>query len=351
MRMIDFDRLAQQALQDPRVHARNAFGAPGVAMVTRLVDGVRSIFEVLSPESLVNGITVISPQQPDQVPECASGLDCQEVMSIHDMPGEFRQSLTAVVLEGGKLHASGQVLPVDAAAASDAVYSFHPDHGEAIHVADREFVPDNPTDSLSAFAVPTFSSLESALARYAADFARFGELGEIRNVWRDQKRLMFRRRPEETMRRALETHLVSSLRETRDIEVRPESNVDESHPVDIRVSFTNNRVAIIEIKWMGNSADDNGGRHVIYRDARAKEGATQLADYLDKNKARATGQQVTGYLVILDARRQRINPTVTSISETHGMHYRDKPVEFAQELLDRADFAEPVRMFMEPVYT
>ena len=232
----------------------------------------------------------------------------------------------------------------------DAVYHFHPNVGETIRVGGRTFEPYNPTTLPSAYALPTFSTLQAALRRYAVDFARHGTLGGLNTVWRDEKRLMFHEGPESDMRRSLEAFLVATLKETRAVDIRPETPVDESHPVDLRVIFTHtNRTALIEIKWLGDSADAAGGSHVIYRDARAKSGAKQLADYLDWDKPRSTGNQVVGCLVVFDARRRGITPDTQSIDTVKGLHYREREIEYAQEVLDRKDFAPPLRMFMEPV--
>jgi hypothetical protein len=150
------------------------------------------------------------------------------------------------------------------------------------------------------------------------------------------------------MRQSLANFLAARLDASH--EVREEQGVDESHPVDVKVTrLFSNRLAIIEIKWLGDSRDRN---HITvrYRDSRALEGAKQLADYLDMNRASAPNQVTRGYLVVIDARRRGLAETTTSISRTEGMHYRDIEIEYAvhhDQLRD--DFEKPLRMFAEPV--
>jgi hypothetical protein len=347
--MIDEERLAEMASRDPLVHAQNELGADGAAMVARLVQRVRAVYKVLSPEALTTGMTIIEPLDPGSLAANDSAVQGRQLAALSEIPDHFRVALTLVPLPNGQFRGEAIVREPTELDHADAFYYRDANGRERIWVAGREFVPDNPTDSPSAFGIPTFSTLEETLRRFAIDCARHGAIGELRNAWRSDQRLMFNPSPEATMRRALEAFLIASLREVREIDIRPETPVDESHPVDIRVVFTHtNRTALIEIKWMGDSADAAGNRHVKHRKARAKSGAQQLADYLDSDEPRSTGHQVIGYLVVLDARRRGITPHTATVTAAQGMHYKDDEVEFQPEILARADFAEPMRMFMEP---
>jgi hypothetical protein len=338
------------ATRDPRVYARNQLGADGAAMVARLIDRIRAVYQVLSPEALTTGMTIIEPLDPTQEAANDAAVGGRQLVMLSEIPDHYRTALTLVPLPNGEFR--GEAVAYDPAALdlSDAIYHRDVNGHERIWAAGREFEPDNPLGMPSAFAIPTFATLESALRRYATDCVRYSAMGELRTVWRDDNRLMFHPAPEEKMRRSLEMFLVASLREVREIDIRPETPVDESHPIDIRVVFTHtNRTALIEIKWMGDSADTSGGTHVQHRDARAKKGAKQLADYLDADRPRSTGHQVMGYLVVLDARRHTVTPASTTVTAAQGMHYEHREVAFQPEILDRPDFAAPMRMFMEPV--
>jgi len=57
--------------------------------------------------------------------------------------------------------------------------------------------------------------------------------------------------------------------------------------------FTN-RHAIIEVNWLGKSVGASG-ETTNYTDARARSGAGQLADYLDKDKVQAAQKISRGY--------------------------------------------------------
>ncbi len=154
------------------------------------------------------------------------------------------------------------------------------------------------------------------------------------------------------MRRSLESYLEATLRLTKGVELRPEQNVDETKPVDLKVTFTHaNRRALIEIKWMGDSAPRPGetGAHHKFRTRAATDGAKQLANYLDLDKPRSTEQIVTGYLVVFDARRGGLKLDTTEIDSKHGMQYEQQEIDFDPKILSRPDFAPPRRMFMEPV--
>ena len=123
-----------------------------------------------------------------------------------------------------------------------------------------------------------------------------------------------------------------------------------SYPVDMKVTFNfSNRLALIEIKWLGSSIKPNG-KLVSHFDSRARSGAKQLADYLVKNRKQAPTHITRGYLVVFDGRRRRIKKHPKSIDNEDGGHYRHREIKFDpkyDEELD--DFETPIRMFMEPI--
>jgi hypothetical protein len=209
----------------------------------------------------------------------------------------------------------------------------------------------------SAFATPTFSSLDDALNDYARRVARVSRChvlnakwgGSTRGAWYDDSRLFFLAKPEETLRRSLEQFLVSSLRGSAD--VRPEQNVDESHPIDIKVTFESPRhVALIEIKWLGKSRNEDGSLATPYSEYRAQEGADQLAGYLDANHPYDPETRTRGYLVVIDARRWGLSEDSSSVTIANGMRYSNSEIDYEPAHHDtRPDFAPPLRMFVEPV--
>ena len=151
------------------------------------------------------------------------------------------------------------------------------------------------------------------------------------------------------MRRSLAQFLDIVLRGTA--EVRPEQVVDETHPVDVKVTWMfTNRLALVEIKWLGKSMNDEDNITKVFTDVRARTGAKQLAGYLDWNYAETPLHQSRGYLVVIDGRRKGLNRASTSVSLQNGYWYRDKEITYNPKFhLVREDFEEPIRMFAEPI--
>jgi hypothetical protein len=137
-------------------------------------------------------------------------------------------------------------------------------------------------------------------------------------------------------------------------DVWPEQVVDESHPVDIRVQpkFGNNRLMLIEIKWLGYSVADDGHITARHKEPRAQEGADQLAQYLDDQRRSAPSHVVQGYYVIIDGRRENLQQGAATVARTDGMHYETRELTFQPaQHVQRRDFDPPYRMFAAPVCT
>lgn len=103
------------------------------------------------------------------------------------------------------------------------------------------------------------------------------------------------------MRDSLWQYLTAVLRSHS---VKREQVVDDSHPVDIKVTWPIiSNVALIEVKWLG----DSGKIH--YRDSRANQGAKQLIEYLESSYEEEPDKNFIGYLAVFDGRRgnQKIN--------------------------------------------
>lgn len=170
---------------------------------------------------------------------------------------------------------------------------------EELYVGDEAVpLPDyyGPTTS-SIFAYPVYKELEDALERYYKDNAANSVCGVLKRVWKDDSKKEFCEGPEHFMRDSLWQYLHGVMRGKR---VKREQNVDDSHPVDILVIWPIiSNVALIEIKWLGDSGTTK------YRDARANEGAKQLIDYLDKSYIEEPDNNFVGYLTVFDGRRGR----------------------------------------------
>ncbi|MER6069980.1 hypothetical protein ABT187_14255 [Streptomyces sp. NPDC001817] len=200
------------------------------------------------------------------------------------------------------------------------------------------------------FGVSRFEDLADCLDHYALKLARSSKCRIIASLWREEDRIMWKAAPESEMRDSLVQHLTSSLRDGN-ADIRPESNVDERNPVDIEVKWENsNRIALIEIKWLGASGvlGDTPRITARYSESRAHEGLRQLAEYLDRTRDRAATYDRRGFLFIFDARRARVKPESTTLSDKDAWHYQDAHISFDRSLLERSDIADPIRCFCEP---
>lgn len=203
----------------------------------------------------------------------------------------------------------------------------------------------------SYFSIQTFKGLEEALDYYKSKIARHSECETLKSVWYDENRIFFKKRPEHYLRDSLTHYLKISLRNT---EARPEQVMDRSHPVDIKITWALvNRLAIIEIKWLGKSLATRKKQFTnIYTETRARSGAEQLSNYLDENLRQSPTYATKGYLVIFDGRRMNCNTTTTLIGKESAMKYVNSDIKYDPEFhRTRTDFASPVRFFMEPKYS
>lgn len=349
--VIDLDAMREiaEALYVPHVHRH--FGASGVDALRRLVSSVRRIYRDVDPSLLDGDLMVIAR------PTGASVVTSLGAVAHSVAAGQFIQHQIAgdtlvEVLSADRLEIRpGTVDP--ASLSSEAIVYLYRDRSEQIFISGETFTIRNPSPAamVSIFARPTFSSLDAALTRYATEVVNktvcFILGHEVDGIWADDNRLFLRSKPEEVMRRSLHQYLRDAF---PDAEVRPEQIVDESHPVDIKVTWadTTHR-AIIEIKWIGDSIDGEGRITTPYRDARARKGAQQLSEYLDGDAETAARLRTRGYLVVIDARRRGLVEGQVTISVTDGLHYRDREIVYDPDYHAlRQDFAPPVRMFAEP---
>jgi len=212
-------------------------------------------------------------------------------------------------------------------------------------------VPKVIPGAVSQFILNYFTDLKDALNAYRDSMARTSKCHLLCQAWAEENRLWFATKPEYRLRRALHNYLYSYLRHD-DIDLREEQNVDDSHPVDIKIVWRmQNRSAIIEVKWLGKSIDLKTRKITqTYADARARKGAKQLAEYLEWHRQQAAKEDARGYLVIFDCRRKGLKATDTSLAKANGFYYDKCEISFAPEYhKQRDDVEEPIRMFLEPV--
>lgn len=198
----------------------------------------------------------------------------------------------------------------------------------------------------SFFAVRTYNDLDEALINYRDNVAlpcKSKYLSESMN----ETRLFFYPAPEENLQKALEEYLSYRLRHCT---VKREHNVDESHPVDIIVTWQGtSHIALIEIKWVGKSLNNKGEISVEHSDGRANKGAAQLVNYIDNNGDSYPHHVTVGYLAVFDLRRKENNdPCAEKISRANANYYKEREISYnpRYETL-RTDFKKPYRFFIK----
>jgi hypothetical protein len=322
------------------------YGAAGNRALRELLRAVNLTHRQVPYEIMRGGVTIIAPLIPDAdlIVEPGSA----DVFPT-ELSSRFTGSATIQVLQSGKLRLwAGNPTDLTELAGSAVIYRY--DRGDYFYLNDALVEVPNPTPFPSVFGIPTFIDLENALAYYSNALARHSTCQILQEVWLDAGRVFLVNRPEVIMRKSLAQFLRSTLRNHELIEVREEQNVDESKPVDIKVTWSlSNRIAIIEIKWMGKSV--NRSRTAVsttYLEPRAREGALQLANYLEENLQRAPLHVTIGYLVVFDARRNGVGSDLSvQLSVADADHYAALEVHYDPEFDKvRADFAHPARIFM-----
>ncbi len=342
--MIDHDALRRIAhdLYVPVIHAKH--GDEGTGALRVVLEFLGRFFERIEPELLSAPLIVLHPISGfDEATLPSNPSLAQDIPSLAPM---VRGPCVIRIRERGFECWSDKSIDLSLVSKKAVVYCF--DRGSERFVVDGADhpVPAVDTAQASIFARPTFGSLREALQRYRHR-VRTSSCLLFSVAWEDDSRLFFRSRAEQEMRRSLHQYLATVL---RDAEVRPEQNVDESHPVDIKVTWMfTTRLALIEIKWMGKSRDA-GKITADHGDARANRGAKQLADYLDANRSQVPEHLTRGYLVVVDGRRRGLKPESTTVTREDGLHYDGVEITFDPEY-DKArdDFDEPIRLFCEPI--
>jgi hypothetical protein len=321
-------------------------GSAGVQALQVLLRFVRDIYQHIEPENHET-ITVYKHVTSTTNRTQKGGMLIQDpgVLTAH----ASHKRLLIEVKDNGEmsLWVDLDVRP-EALARTAVVYKYE-DRADYFYVKDKkETVPKLVRSYASMFAIPTFADLREALDHYKIKFARKSSCKTLAGCWGERNRLFLRQKPEATMRDSLTQFLKGTL---RNAEVRPEQVVDESHPVDIKVTWRlATRMALIEVKWLGRSIDANGNLSTTYGPGRVRAGAKQLAEYLDGNEVQAPDRTTRGYLVVFDARRRKLKAGVKSIGLKDGMYYRDKDVPLNPDYsVERGDFERPYRFFIEPV--
>lgn len=179
-------------------------------------------------------------------------------------------------------------------------YKYNAPQNESLTIKDKQIQLSEYYDSTvsSIFAFPTYKELDEAMDYYNARYVRDSSCAVLSQIWTDETKKEFVQKPEHFMRDSLWQCLQNILRNHT---VKREQIVDATHPVDIKVTWpTINNVALIEVKWLGDSGQTQ------YRDARANDGAKQLIDYLSSSVQEEPDKHFMGYLTVFDGRRGKL---------------------------------------------
>jgi hypothetical protein len=339
-----------QVCEDTHVPMVQAvFGAPGVDAVFQIMEAAKTLYKHVELERVSGRVVIYRVVSPP-----GTHLTALCVGPAADFAGLANYPLVDLILEiagDGRAYTrtlSGQT--VEELAQSAVVYCYFAGHEEFLAGSQRKTVLRLDSSARSQFSVPTFSNLREALQHYARENVRESTCYIFQLAWHDPNRLFLKAKPEGTIRNSLTQFLRNRL--GGDHDVWPEQNVDESHPVDIRLKphFSNNRLMLVEIKWLGWSAATDGHITARHGNPRAQEGADQLAQYLDDQLRFAPSSVVQGYFVIIDARRHDLHEGDTSISTANGLYFEDKDLDFnPAQHQTRRDFDPPYRMFARPI--
>lgn len=324
-----------------------AYGSEGIETLRKLIELIIQVYRRVDPGTRIQPLAFFCAVKSISKPLPKVKYVLSDPSLVHH---ELDDACAAQIMGREGLHIR-LLSDLDLAQLSnDAIVYRYAQGEEQFIIAGQTFQLTNPANGYaSVFAKPTFTTLRSALDHYRARSALDSTCMILKTTWKDDRqRWYFSAKPEATMRRSLTQYLSNVL---QDAEVRPEQIVDESHPVDIKVSWTlSDQRAIIEIKWLGDSMDEDGKPTTPYRDSRARDGAKQLADYLDASRTFGSSVKTRGYLVVFDGRRRGLSEAMTRLSQADGSYYRDTEIAYDPDYnAARSDFEVPMRFFLNPI--
>ena len=346
--MIDFGKLKDLAGRLSVPVATATFPDAGEPAIKAVLAACREIFTQLDPSQLQESVVVFAQAATDAKLHLPPGAPVNHPIGLtrYAASGFFLQ-----IDPSSKIMQISPGLPpleINILRRSGVVF-IHENGNERFLISDREItLPRLFPGEQSFFATPHYQELNDALEYYHSALVRQSSCDILKRNWFDSNRLYLKAKPEDAIQQSLLRFLRFSLRS--DAEVMREQKVNDTDPVDIRVTFHfANRVALLEVKWLGKSRRENGDLATEYTQVRALDGAAQLADYLDSLALSSPGSAALGYLIVLDARRRALDPEMETISESDGMFYATQNIQFPTEYTRRVDIACPLRMFAEPV--
>lgn len=321
------------------------FGDEALSKLSQLTDSIRSIYRNLRLRDF-NSITVYYTFD-DKLRLSKVTNNYTEVANVEAFAGVNCSDLVIEITDNKVYYSTDWNLNADSFRHYSIIYRLSGNKELFFGKTELAILPTLP-DSESYFQFRTFKDLEEAFEEYDIKRAKHSSCPYFKELWVNSNRILYNPSPEEKMQESLYDFL--SLRLRGSPEVMPEQNVDRSHPVDVKVTWKySSHVALIEVKWLGKSLSDSGGI-VTRTDVDARDGASQLAEYLESNLQFARTKVVSGYLIVFDGRRRGTNSGSFTITKVKGEYYRNKHIEFHTKYDEiRTNFEKPRRFFMEPI--
>lgn len=218
---------------------------------------------------------------------------------------------------------------------------------------------DISTGSFGSRFSNEFNDLEQQLNNYYIHKVKHSSCPLFAQAWNSEKRIFFKGGgkdiPEKYMQESLHNFIkdLSIFKgEVGQFDPTREHNLNASKPVDIIVRWEkSNRIALIEIKWLGKSIN-NERVTSEHSNSRANQGFEQLKGYFDLAKQDNPNKIIKCYLIVIDGRRKNTTIQSKSISFENGMHYEFKEIELSDDKKYHQTYKnihKPIRMFAEPI--
>lgn len=320
------------------------YGSEGTSSLKGVLDSIQEIYKYIYAGG-VNKITIFKYDDISQISSKGVPIHLTQFSSLTQY--QYSSKLTIQLINGEECYILLDDIEAEQIAKATFLYQKEKNKEFIITGKRKNQLPNSP-DIDSIFAINTFKSLDEAIEYYKTSIVKPAKCQKIRDSFINEKRLLFNPGPEHFLRDSMENFLKTRLRGNP--EVRIEQTIDGSHPVDIKVSWLEAKhIALIEIKWIGKSINFQNNI-ITYTDARAREGAQQLADYLDGNFGEVPTHTTRGYLVVFDGRRKNPTNSRDNLSNADGFRFEFQEIEFDPKHHEvRKDFNIPVRLFINPV--
>ncbi|MGM9337320.1 hypothetical protein [Streptomyces murinus] len=346
--MSQLERLAEMARGHYIAVASKTLGGDGPDILREFLPKLKEIHRAVDYESINSALTVFY-----RTNRSSPSLDYSRAYKVADvtrLPMHNDGLLTVEVCDDDVFWVWKEKYAPEELARETVLYHYEPGKGEEFWVNGRLGEVPASVAFTKIFGISKFRELAECLEHYAVRLARSSQCRILASLWRDDDRIVWKAGPESEMRDSLVQYLASTLREGNP-DIRPESNVDDRNPVDIEVKWANsNRIAMIEIKWLGHSGvlGENPRITSSHAEKRAHDGLRQLAEYLDRTRERAATYDRRGYLFVFDGRRARVKDDTVTLPERDAWAFRDKIIQFDASIAGRSDIADPIQCFCEP---